>query len=187
MLLGEKIQQLRKEKGFSQEQLAAQITVSRQAISKWEIGESMPDIDNVIQLSKLFGVSTDFLLKNEITDLPMCGCDEDSTEAKSDASEKDTVTLRLSRLKSRTGAILVLIQILVVLLLWVLSMIYPVKFYTGDGNMLVTHFGLSAFLESHRLWTVWRVSLYLGIAGVVLILYGWWEGRIISKHLKSTR
>ena len=67
-MLGEKIQQLRKEKGLSQEQLAAQLTISRQAISKWELGESMPDTDNIIQLSKLFSVSTDYLLNDECAD-----------------------------------------------------------------------------------------------------------------------
>jgi transcriptional regulator with XRE-family HTH domain len=66
MILGEKIYQLRKEKGITQEELASQITVSRQAISKWELGESMPDTENIVQLSKLFGVSTDYLLKDEV-------------------------------------------------------------------------------------------------------------------------
>jgi len=66
MIFGEKLQQLRKKSGMSQEQLAAQITVSRQAVSKWELGESMPDTDNVLQISELFGVSVDYLLKNKI-------------------------------------------------------------------------------------------------------------------------
>jgi len=64
-MLGKKIQQLRKENGMSQEELASKLTISRQAISKWELGESMPDTENVVQLSKLFGVSTDFLLYDE--------------------------------------------------------------------------------------------------------------------------
>jgi len=61
-MLGKKIQQLRKDKGLSQEELASALTISRQAISKWELGESMPDTENVVQLSKLFGVTTDYLL-----------------------------------------------------------------------------------------------------------------------------
>jgi transcriptional regulator with XRE-family HTH domain len=72
-LLGEKIHQLRKGKGLSQEELASKLTVSRQAISKWELGESVPDTENVVQLSKLFEVSTDFLLNDEYdsdTDIP---------------------------------------------------------------------------------------------------------------------
>ena len=63
MTLGEKIHILRKQSGMSQEQLAERITVSRQAISKWELGESLPDIDNVVQISRVFDVSTDYLLK----------------------------------------------------------------------------------------------------------------------------
>jgi transcriptional regulator with XRE-family HTH domain len=59
---------LRKQKGLSQEQLAAQMTVSRQAVSKWELGESMPDTEHVIQLSKLFAVTTDYLLHEEYAD-----------------------------------------------------------------------------------------------------------------------
>jgi len=64
-MLGKKIQQLRKDNGLSQEELASKLTISRQAISKWELGESMPDTENIIQLSKLFGVTTDYLLKDD--------------------------------------------------------------------------------------------------------------------------
>lgn len=64
MTFGEKLKFLRKQKGFSQERLSQQLTVSRQAISKWELGESLPDTENVIQLSKLFSVSIDFLLND---------------------------------------------------------------------------------------------------------------------------
>jgi len=72
-MLGEKIHRLRKGKGLSQEELASQLNVSRQAISKWELGESVPDTENVVQLSKLFEVSTDFLLNDDYgsdTDIP---------------------------------------------------------------------------------------------------------------------
>ena len=66
MKLGEKLQQLRKKSGLSQEQLAAQLTVSRQAVSKWELDDAMPDTENVIQLSRIFGVSCDYLLLEEV-------------------------------------------------------------------------------------------------------------------------
>ena len=64
MKLEEKISALRKQKGLSQEQLAEKIGVSRQSISKWELGKSAPDLNNIIALSNFFGVSTDYLLKN---------------------------------------------------------------------------------------------------------------------------
>lgn len=65
MALGEKLQRLRKDKGLSQEQLATQLNVSRQAVSKWEVGESVPDTENIIQLSKIFQVTTDYILIDE--------------------------------------------------------------------------------------------------------------------------
>ena len=68
MKLGEKLQKLRKQNGLSQEQLAARLTVSRQAVSKWELDETMPDTENVLQLSRLFGVSCDYLLRDEVDD-----------------------------------------------------------------------------------------------------------------------
>jgi transcriptional regulator with XRE-family HTH domain len=61
-MIGGRILALRKARGLSQEELAGKLTVSRQAVSKWELGESIPDTENIIQLSRLFGVSTDFLL-----------------------------------------------------------------------------------------------------------------------------
>ena len=66
MTFGEKLQALRKAQGLSQEELAQRINVSRQALSKWESGASVPDTENVIALSRLFGVSTDYLLLNEV-------------------------------------------------------------------------------------------------------------------------
>lgn len=69
MKLGDKIQQLRKTNGLSQEQLATQLHVSRQAVSKWELGESLPDLDNIVQLCRLFSISTDTLLLDDIEEM----------------------------------------------------------------------------------------------------------------------
>lgn len=63
MNLADRIQSLRKAKGISQEQLADQIGVSRQAVSKWESEQSTPDLDKIILLSDFFEVTTDYLLK----------------------------------------------------------------------------------------------------------------------------
>ena len=68
MTFGEKLQALRKARGWSQEELAQRINVSRQALSKWESGTSVPDTENVVALSRLFGVPTDYLLLNEKKD-----------------------------------------------------------------------------------------------------------------------
>ncbi len=66
MILADKIMTLRKKAGWSQEELAARLNVSRQSVSKWEGAQSIPDMDKVVQMSRLFGVTTDFLLKDEL-------------------------------------------------------------------------------------------------------------------------
>ena len=66
MILADKIMQLRKKAGWSQEELAEQLGVTRQSVSKWEGAQSLPDLEKILQMSRLFGVSTDFLLKDEL-------------------------------------------------------------------------------------------------------------------------
>lgn len=63
MNFSERLRKLRKGKGFSQEELADRLGISRQAVSKWESGQSNPDTNNLIMLSEVYGISLDFLLK----------------------------------------------------------------------------------------------------------------------------
>ena len=65
MTLSEKLQTLRKTAGLSQEQLAEQLNVTRQAVSKWETGEGKPDIDNLLPLARLLQTTVDYLLDDE--------------------------------------------------------------------------------------------------------------------------
>jgi transcriptional regulator with XRE-family HTH domain len=68
MTFGEKLQKLRRESGLSQEKLAEQLHVSRQAISKWELGTAAPDTDNIVRLSKFFQVPLEYLMLEDCTD-----------------------------------------------------------------------------------------------------------------------
>lgn len=68
MIFADKLVQLRKKAGWSQEELAEQMNVTRQSVSKWEGAQSVPDLEKIILLSELFGVSTDYLLKDRIED-----------------------------------------------------------------------------------------------------------------------
>lgn len=73
MKLSDKIVGLRKSRGMSQEELSEKLDVSRQAVSRWEMGTAMPDAANILQLSKLFNVTTDYLLNDDYrndNDLP---------------------------------------------------------------------------------------------------------------------
>ena len=64
MILGEKIARLRRKNGWSQEELADKMEVSRQAVSKWESSQTTPDLERILRLSSLFGVTIDYLLKD---------------------------------------------------------------------------------------------------------------------------
>lgn len=66
MILADKIIKLRKKNGLTQEELADKMNVSRQAVSKWEGAQTIPDLEKILQLSAFFGVTTDYLLKDEI-------------------------------------------------------------------------------------------------------------------------
>lgn len=66
MILADKIIELRKKSGMSQEELAEKLGVSRQSVSKWEGAQSMPDLNRILQLSQIFEVSTDYLLKDSM-------------------------------------------------------------------------------------------------------------------------
>lgn len=68
MALSEKLYTLRRKSGLSQEQLAEQLNVSRQAISKWEAGQSIPESDKLLSISNYFHVSLDYLMKEETQD-----------------------------------------------------------------------------------------------------------------------
>ena len=65
MIFSEKLQLLRKSKGFTQEELSEKLSVSRQAVAKWESGQVYPDITNLIQISNLFNVTVDYLVRDQ--------------------------------------------------------------------------------------------------------------------------
>lgn len=77
MILADKIIRLRKKNGWSQEELAEKMSVTRQAVSKWESAQSVPDLGKILQLGTLFGVTTDYLLKDELEQEDFTGGDAD--------------------------------------------------------------------------------------------------------------
>ena len=66
MIFADKLIELRKRSGWSQEDLAEQMGVTRQSVSKWEGAQSVPELEKILQLARIFGVSTDYLLKDEL-------------------------------------------------------------------------------------------------------------------------
>lgn len=89
LAMAQRLVDRRKAAGLSQEALAAQLDVSRQAVSKWERSESSPDTDNLIALAALYGVSLDELLYGEVVDDADCSEDSDAGAEASDEAEED--------------------------------------------------------------------------------------------------
>lgn len=88
MIIGTKIAACRKRAGMSQEKLANELNISRQAVSRWETGEAVPDTEKVIQLSRIFHVTTDYLLL-DIDEAPQSAAPaENNREAEQRAAEK---------------------------------------------------------------------------------------------------
>lgn len=80
MTLGEKLQQLRKRESISQEKFAEMMNVSRQAVSKWELDQSIPEMETLIGISNYFNVSMDYLLKEQIDRVENNHIDESKKE-----------------------------------------------------------------------------------------------------------
>ncbi len=121
MILADKIIELRKKNGWSQEELAEKMEVSRQSISKWEGAQSVPDMGRVIQLSELFGVSTDYLLKDEAgREEPTESASEDRA-ARTVSMEEANAFLRVRQLNAGRVALGVMLCILSPVLLILLG------------------------------------------------------------------
>ena len=86
MILAEKIINLRKKNGWSQEELAEKLGVTRQSISKYEGAQSIPDMDKILKLSEIFGVTTDYLIKDELEEGEYAPSQMHENESESDRS-----------------------------------------------------------------------------------------------------
>lgn len=93
MILSEKIMMLRKQKGWSQEELAEKLGISRQSVSKWESAASIPDLSKILKMSEIFNVSTDYLLKDELEALPSETAVSEKSAASEDADPVRSVSL----------------------------------------------------------------------------------------------
>ena len=124
MILADKIIELRKKNGWSQEDLAEKLDFSRQSISKWESAQSIPDMNKILKLSEIFGVSTDFLLKDdmdtaEYVEIPV---DEDNEhKVRSVSMEEASEFISVRREQSGRIALGVMLCILCPVLLIVLG------------------------------------------------------------------
>lgn len=121
MEFNNKLYELRKQKGLSQEELAGRLNVSRQTISKWEVGESAPDMDNLVSISELFGVSLDELVLDKTPEQEQPSVQVVRSELYSDI--KEHVLTDANRKKAKKGLKIAGIALGVFLLIDVISLV----------------------------------------------------------------
>lgn len=169
-MIGERIRQLRSEKGMSQEQLAEALHISRQAVSKWETGESIPDTERVMLLCRVLDISADYLLFGKA------------------AEETKAMVIPTAERKKRVKALYVFgivsagIGALGLLVMWVLSTMLVSVVWTEVGftNPLTgeTYYEMQSygaydflsFIETYRLHALVWICVILLVVGIVLLL-----------------
>lgn len=159
MKLSEKILNLRKARNMSQEELAEQLGVSRQAVSRWEVGSALPDASNILQLSKLFGVSADYLLNDDYK-----GEAPAPIKCKTVSSIAGTFAKKLIALC--VAGFGFICNFIIYILSRFIEVSVPHKTYAGDDMYTWTYYedySYRYFLEEHRLgflvFVFWLMSL----------------------------
>lgn len=161
MAMGEKIQNMRKARGWSQEELAERVGVSRQAVSRWESDAAKPDADKIVSICDLFGVSADYLLR----DMMQSAAPEITPQLQKKTQDKVSL--------SQIAGIALLCQSVILLFVFALvgaaqggthSIIY------GDGT-IKNYTGFMAFVTVNRLQWMLYLLAGLGILGLLLVLW----------------
>ena len=127
MEFNNKLYELRKQKGFSQEELASRLNVSRQTVSKWEVGESAPDMEKLIAISDLFEISLDELVKGETP--KQSDISEQVVKSEFYSDIKEHVLTDDNKAKARKGLKIAGIVVAVIVLIDVISfVVYAIMF-----------------------------------------------------------
>ena len=163
MTFGEKLYRLRKEKGWTQERLAEQIGVSRQALSKWESGSAVPDAVNILRLSKLFAVSADYLLDDAFESSDATWTSRPSGQARRPAS--------WAVLRTAAGVCAVSVSLLGMLLLGILRSAFPCVYSISPAGVEWTrvYTGLWGFLKTNHLEWLFALCGVLLLAGAAVL------------------
>lgn len=163
MIFADKILMLRKKNGWSQEELASRLNVSRQAVAKWEAAQSVPSLEKILSLSEVFGVTTDYLLKDDMEQTTYAEEKENIrtvslTEAQEYLEQRKTIALNTA-----AGAFLCVLSPVPLLVLGAVSTYHrlPISENMAGGIGLCLLFVLIAlavilFLRSDMLEKPWK-------------------------------
>ena len=171
MALGEKLARLRKARGMSQEQLAEALGVSRQAVSKWELGEAVPDVSRVVAMSELFGVTTDYLLKEGSGEGGQAAGSAAGGRAGPAAGESggEASSLPAGNEKRWLGMAVTLLAGIAILVMWAILEYKGINYITSAGSVGNGFFGYLAASEEGLLAFL---LLVLCLVGGIRLLMG---------------
>ena len=162
MTIGEKILKLRKARGWNQEELAEKIGVSRQAVSRWESDSAKPDADKIIAICDLFGVSADYLLRENY---------QGETGERISQSQTNTLSSAIERLTLKQWiSISLLLGGIGIMLLMKLVYIFVNTNYYYQDIMGVNYTGFQAFLRAEEVLWIWNGGMIAGILGAVRLI-----------------
>ncbi|MBO4241844.1 MAG: helix-turn-helix transcriptional regulator [Clostridiales bacterium] len=169
MILAEKIIDERKKNGWSQEELADKLGVSRQSVSKWEGAQSVPDLQRILEMSRIFGVSTDYLLKDDVEDRGASeGSDSDNTSRRVSLEEANTFLSENKTFASKISLGVLLCVSCPVPLLIILAL--------REAGLLTLGENAAAGIGTVILLAMVAASLIFFIpAGIAMSKWGWLE------------
>ena len=136
MILADKIINLRKKNAWSQEELAEKLGVSRQSISKYEGAQSIPDMDKILKLSKIFGVTTDYLIKDEIEDPEFLDEEYEESKTRKVSMEMANEYLNLKEISAKNLALGVSLCIISPIFLVISSEAYEKELLSVPENVV---------------------------------------------------
>lgn len=165
MTMGEKILKLRKARQWNQEDLAEQIGVTRQAVSRWESDSAKPDADKIISLCDLFGVSADYLLREQYTgDGPVVR--ETVTVPEKHFASNPPRIKNGPNTRQLFGFGLFALGLFLLFAMELVGILRPHTHYTDHG----TYYGFQAYVQLYQLhWMVWLLAAMI-CGGIVLML-----------------
>ena len=162
MTMGEKILNMRKARGWNQEELAERVGVTRQAVSRWESGTAKPDADKIISICDLFGVSADYLLRDQF-----------SGEGSAAVTGTRPVTALEAKAQSLTGKQWSALCSAIAggLVLFILKLIYIFKDTNYSYHSGYAHYqGFQAFLRMEELFFIWLIAMLACVGGLAFLL-----------------
>lgn len=183
MRFAEKILKLRKERGWSQEEMAEKLNVTRQAISRWEMGTAQPDLNNLLQLSRLFSVTTDYLVNDSYeSDRDLPAVQESRRESNQTARKVAGICVAVVGALGNSVVYILsrFIEVLVPYYLWNEELGKAEQWF-GEK----TGYSYKYFIQEHHLELLVAAFWLLTVVGLVLLCWDWSKFRQLRERCRK--